>query len=337
MNNIIKHIFTILISFIIAINSLVFSQVGIGTSTPDTSAMLDITSSEKGLLLPRMTEEQRDNITPAEGLIIYNLDNHCLEFWNDAEWIGSCGNDPAVSSIECSDPIEGVFTDNVYASIDQTIFYTGGNGAEYGNLIFNSNGVEGLMLIATSGTLEEGDGSIVFTLIGRPIGSGTAIFDVSIGGQSCQISVEVAAVSLVYWVDETISGDEKSIQIYNPSALPVTADFHVAVTVGSIPLEPCPFLFNDISGSVKVVQGAFKGVHHLGTLTVPASGNLSISAKNRPDQLVWQLEGGHLVSLSVDLYKTALGSTTLTAPYKVLLQGNKYLTGYYALFGLLKQ
>ncbi len=314
-------------SILFTINALLFAQTGIGVNSPDPSAMLEINSTEKGFLPPRMTEEQRDNMTPTEGLIVYNIDSHCLEFWNDERWIGSCDDSAAVASIECSGPIEGIFTDNIYTSTDHTIFYTGGNGAEYGNLIFNSNGVEGLMLIATSGTLEEGDGSIVFTLIGRPIGSGTAIFDVSIGGQSCQISVEVAAVSLVYWVDETISGDEKSIQIYNPSALPVTADFHVAVTVGSIPLEPCPFLFNDISGSVKVVQGAFKGVHHLGTLTVPASGNLSISAKNLPSNHIWT--PGHTMRLyDVNLYKTALGSTTLTAPYRVLHQGNKVLTTY---------
>jgi hypothetical protein len=38
------------------------AQVGIGTSTPDASAKLDVTSTNKGLLLPRMTGNQRDAI-----------------------------------------------------------------------------------------------------------------------------------------------------------------------------------------------------------------------------------------------------------------------------------
>ena len=51
------------------------AQVGIGTNTPDNSAMLEVQSSSKGLLTPRMTKAQRDNIaTPQTGLLIYQTD-----------------------------------------------------------------------------------------------------------------------------------------------------------------------------------------------------------------------------------------------------------------------
>ena len=49
------------------------SNIGIGTSSPNTSAALDINSSNGTLLLPRMTTTQRDLLTPAEGMMIYNL------------------------------------------------------------------------------------------------------------------------------------------------------------------------------------------------------------------------------------------------------------------------
>lgn len=50
-----------------------FSQVGIGTTTPDSSAVLDLVSTDRGFLLPRLTTAQRDLITnPATGLMIYN-------------------------------------------------------------------------------------------------------------------------------------------------------------------------------------------------------------------------------------------------------------------------
>lgn len=51
-------------------------SVGIGTQSPDQSALLDISSANKGILLPRMTQELRDLISnPAQGLIIYQVNN----------------------------------------------------------------------------------------------------------------------------------------------------------------------------------------------------------------------------------------------------------------------
>ena len=71
--------------------SSAYSQVGIGTTTPHASAALDIESTNKGFLPPRMTTAQRDAISsPAEGLLIYNLENGCLEFWNDNYWVSAC-------------------------------------------------------------------------------------------------------------------------------------------------------------------------------------------------------------------------------------------------------
>jgi hypothetical protein len=57
-----------------------FAQVGIGTANPDASAILDVESTEKGFLPPRMTTGQRDDISnPATGLIIYNTDESCVQ------------------------------------------------------------------------------------------------------------------------------------------------------------------------------------------------------------------------------------------------------------------
>ncbi|HMJ47015.1 MAG TPA: DUF1566 domain-containing protein [Ferruginibacter sp.] len=50
----------------------IYAQVGIGTTTPNSSAVLDLNSTTKGLLLPRMTAAQRDLIpNPVEGLFIW--------------------------------------------------------------------------------------------------------------------------------------------------------------------------------------------------------------------------------------------------------------------------
>jgi uncharacterized protein (UPF0333 family) len=64
-----------------------FSQVGIGTSNPSASAILDVTSTSKGLLPPRMSTSQRNGITsPANGLTIYNVDISALQFFNGTTW-----------------------------------------------------------------------------------------------------------------------------------------------------------------------------------------------------------------------------------------------------------
>ena len=54
---------------------LSYAQVGINTNTPDSSSALDIESTTGGILIPRLTETQRDAISsPATGLMIYQTD-----------------------------------------------------------------------------------------------------------------------------------------------------------------------------------------------------------------------------------------------------------------------
>lgn len=68
-----KIITFILIAGTLLSAGIVRAQVGIGTLTPDTSAILDLYSNHQGFLLPRLTTAQRDLINnPAEGLMIYN-------------------------------------------------------------------------------------------------------------------------------------------------------------------------------------------------------------------------------------------------------------------------
>lgn len=73
-----------------------FSQnqnVGIGTLTPNTSAMLDVVSSTKGVLIPRVTTAQMNAITVSpvtNGLIVYNTDSACFFYYNSPAWKSLC-------------------------------------------------------------------------------------------------------------------------------------------------------------------------------------------------------------------------------------------------------
>jgi len=68
----------------------IHAQVGVGTNSPATSAQLDITSTTKGFLPPRMTNAQRAKIqNPAAGLLIYCT--NCGTVDSVGEWQGFNG------------------------------------------------------------------------------------------------------------------------------------------------------------------------------------------------------------------------------------------------------
>ena len=73
------------------------AQVGVGTTNPDASAVLDVSSTTKGLLFPRMTTTQRNAIaSPVAGLTIYNTTTSCLNFYTGTAWNESCGTAPSI-------------------------------------------------------------------------------------------------------------------------------------------------------------------------------------------------------------------------------------------------
>jgi hypothetical protein len=74
----------------------VSAQVGIGTSTPNPSTILDIRSTNKGIVFPSMTSTQRDAIpNPPDGLHIYNKTERCLNLFDStfATWTCYCEMD----------------------------------------------------------------------------------------------------------------------------------------------------------------------------------------------------------------------------------------------------
>jgi hypothetical protein len=88
MKNIILLLFTLL-------SYSAYSQVGIGIDVADNSAILDITSTSKGLLVPRMTESQKNAIaSPATSLMIYQTDGIVGFYsYNGTNWLRLINND----------------------------------------------------------------------------------------------------------------------------------------------------------------------------------------------------------------------------------------------------
>ena len=78
---------TFLILLLFSLKS--FSQLGIKetNTAPHPSAMLDVESANKGMLIPRMTTAVRDAIaSPPDGLMIYNLLTKKFNYFNNTAW-----------------------------------------------------------------------------------------------------------------------------------------------------------------------------------------------------------------------------------------------------------
>lgn len=104
----------LLFSFIIFTTTL-FAQVGIGTTAPAAGAALDVTSTTKGILVPRMTQAQRNLIaSPATSLLIYQTDaTPGFYYYNGSAWVsfassgwsltGNSGTNPTFHKIGTTD------------------------------------------------------------------------------------------------------------------------------------------------------------------------------------------------------------------------------------------
>ncbi|MCT4664593.1 MAG: hypothetical protein N4A45_05105 [Flavobacteriales bacterium] len=75
-----KWLYLITVISTLTISTRSYSQIGIGTTNPHPSAILELESTSKGFLPPRLTETQKSNmVNPASGLMIYNLDKKCID------------------------------------------------------------------------------------------------------------------------------------------------------------------------------------------------------------------------------------------------------------------
>jgi hypothetical protein len=89
-----SHIFNVVdssfqrIDFVTIQGNLQSPAMGVGTMSPNSSAILDITSRSKGFLPPRMTNTEMNAISsPAAGLVVYDTSNNKLTVYNGSTWV----------------------------------------------------------------------------------------------------------------------------------------------------------------------------------------------------------------------------------------------------------
>jgi len=119
--------------FLLVFASPSFAQVGINTdnSAPDASAILDIKSTTKGMLVPRMTTGQRTAISsPATGLLVFDTEIGSFWFYNGTTW-------EDLGDVETSDHIADADADTkiqVEESADEDKIRFDIDGTEFGHM-----------------------------------------------------------------------------------------------------------------------------------------------------------------------------------------------------------
>ncbi|MHB8392207.1 MAG: hypothetical protein ACYDBH_21960, partial [Acidobacteriaceae bacterium] len=159
-------LFASLVFQLCCLNARAQSNVGIGTTSPDASALLDLTSTSRGLLVPRMTESQKYAIaSPATGLVVYQTTTQDTgtyagqvpTFWyyNGGRWVpflsngwllyGNSGTNAATNFIGPTDSTDWVIrTDNT----PRVRVYAGGSVG----LLNNNNSAEEFRFYEPSGS-----------------------------------------------------------------------------------------------------------------------------------------------------------------------------------------
>ncbi|MEY3368596.1 MAG: hypothetical protein RI973_1751, partial [Bacteroidota bacterium] len=172
-------------------------------SQTEPSAILEVQSTDKGFLLPRMTQAQRDAIqSPATGLWIFNTTSVCLEinfgspatpFWRPMDCLGT------ISSLNCAGVtvtgglIPGQPATGVFANVP----YGGGNGGGHNGQTVTSTGITGLTATLPAGSFAYGNGVLSYEISGTPSALGTANFALNIGGQTCTMSIDISCGAYV--------------------------------------------------------------------------------------------------------------------------------------------
>ncbi len=204
---------TLLFAFaIICVTTVTKAQnnVAIGTTTPDASAKLDVTSTTQGMLVPRMTQAQRTVIAlPATGLLVYQTDATAgFYFYNGTSWsvLGATGPQGAAGANGTNG--QGVPTggtaNQVLSKIDGTNYNTqwvtptsGGGGASLQLLATKSSDAQ---VLHVSNGINAGELVTFNNVVTTPTS----------GSYSTSTNAYTAAVAGLYYIQASTRADDNA-------------------------------------------------------------------------------------------------------------------------------
>ncbi|MCX6269054.1 MAG: hypothetical protein NTW16_17160 [Bacteroidetes bacterium] len=184
-----------------------FCQVAINTNgaPPDPTAMLDVSSTNSGMLIPRVSAAARNQIpSPAAGLLIYNMDDNLFNYYNGSSWyqlgatpfasatgILSPGGGVAINAspgvlpdnsamLDVNDPSRGILIPRVTTAAREAMISPATGLFTYkpeGNILFFFNGSQWITLCGVSTGIAGATGSQ--SSVGMAVSEGSALPDPS--------------------------------------------------------------------------------------------------------------------------------------------------------------
>ena len=313
-----KNMIKFLVFFV---SSFAFCQVGIGTNSPNTNAILDLTASDKALLLPRVANTA-SVLSSINGMIIYDISQNCVRAYENGSWSNCFAGFtfPSISALDCNGSINnGTLTDGVAASsVSSIISYTGGNGSTHTGQIVTSTGVAGLTATLTAGNFATGAGTLTYNITGTPSGVGTASFAINIGGKTCSLTRTVVA-PITIPATITLAQDRVYMiaSVYDQDYLPYTAPSGPATTITQAANGSNEATTVNVQGSITTTGVNVKiPVTATGSGTLPAySTTISIPASMTEDgisrdlTLSWAAQAYTSGTKSINATISAVGGT----------------------------
>lgn len=191
-----------------------FSQVGINTTSPQPGSILDVESTDKGMLVPRVNITNMNNISPitggaTESLLVYNTNNSTgrgFYYWNGLMWEplegddwdtdGNSGINPAIDFIGTTDNVGLPFRTNNIERLEIT---------NDGRLMVNSSGTAVLPVLGWDSDTDTGMFHAATDAMGLTTG-GTERFRIPSVNQVHAMARGTTAAPFYSWNADTDTG-----------------------------------------------------------------------------------------------------------------------------------
>ncbi|WP_329806541.1 fibrinogen-like YCDxxxxGGGW domain-containing protein [Flavobacterium facile] len=274
-------------------------SLGIGTATPNSSAILDLTSTDKAFLLTRVATTAAIT-APVNGMMIYDLSSNCMKVYENNAWSGCFASPEANVVGNCNiNGFEGVYISGIAltasnkftVTVTNNSFATANLNFGVGDLVLS--GISGITVSAVSPasvTLNAGQAQLItYTLTGTPSASGTLQGNWSKISLNCVKTVPVAvSLPTINCAGITVSLTPSGIlQNITPYTGTVTVPYTVAANGNNYIAETLT-----INGLVLT--------RNAGSYTAP-SGNI-----------VYTISGTHTGSNILETYTLTFGAQTCT-------------------------